>query len=349
MKKLIVIPLHIVYWLVYYFVFVMFLLMVTRDLGLKVLPNGQLFLVWFSCFFIPGIISFYSCYTFLFSKFLKEKRILALLIYSIFVFLTGVLIEEAVLLKYIMPSPGFAKMGLTSASGIAVLLFLIALINGIMGFVLKGFVSWYGDIKLKEKLNKKNYEMELALVKNQITPHFLFNTINNIDIMITEDALQASAYLNKLSDIMRFMLYETKTEMIPLAKELNYIEKYIDLQKIRTSNSEYVNYKVEGDVNSFHIAPMLFIPFIENAFKHADNKNINNVINIKLSIDKKMITFECENKFDESIKNILEESGLGNDLISKRLQLLYPNKHKLSINEDNQIYSVKLIVLKNED
>jgi two-component system LytT family sensor kinase len=345
MKKLIVISLHIIYWLVYYFVLCMFLLMVTHDLGLKV-PNGQLYLVWVSCFFIPGIIAFYSCYTFLFFRFLIKKRILALFIYSIFVFLTGVLIEEAVLFKYIVPGPGFAKMGLTSASGITVLLFLIALINGIMGFVVRGFVSWYEDIKLKEKLNKKNYEMELALVKNQINPHFLFNTINNIDVMITEDAIQASAYLNKLSDIMRFMLYETKTEMIPLAKELNYIEKYIDLQKVRTSNSEYANYKVEGDINNFQIAPMLFIPFIENAFKHADNKNIDNIINIKLSVDKEMIIFECENKFDESIKNTLEEGGLGNDLISKRLQLLYPNKHKLSINKNNQIYSVKLTIFK---
>jgi two-component system LytT family sensor kinase len=348
MKKRITIPLHVIYWLVYYFALCLFLLMVTHDLGLKV-PTFQLFLVWFSSFFVPGSIAFYSCYTFLFSRFLIKKRMLALSMYSILFFLIGVLSEEAILYKYIIPSPGFAKMGLTSASGMAVLLFLIAFINGIMGFVLRGFVSWYGDIKLKENLNKKNYEMELALVKNQINPHFLFNTINNIDVMITEDALKASTYLNKLSDIMRFMLYETKTEMIPLAKELNYIEKYIDLQKIRTSNSEYVNYKVEGDVNSFQIAPMLFIPFIENAFKHADNKNIDNVININLSIGKEMITFECENKFDESIKNTLEESGLGNDLISKRLQLLYPNKHKLSIHENNQIYSVKLIVLRNED
>lgn len=345
MKKLIVISLHIIYWLVYYFLFGMFLMMLTRDLGLQ-LPTTKLFIVWSSCFFVPGIIGFYSCYTFLFSSFLTKKRILALFLYSILVFLIGVLTEEAFLYKYIMPSPGFAKMGLTSASGSALFSFLIAFINGIMGFVLKGFVSWYRDIKLKENLNKKNYEMELALVKNQINPHFLFNTINNIDVMITEDALKASAYLNKLSDIMRFMLYETKTELIPLAKELNYIEKYIDLQKIRASNSEYVNYKVEGNVESFQIVPMLFIPFIENAFKHSDNKNTDNVINIKLLVDNKMITFECVNMFSEHIKDTLEDSGLGNDLISKRLQLLYPNKHKLSINKNNQIYSVKLIVFK---
>jgi two-component system LytT family sensor kinase len=113
--------------------------MVTHDLGFKV-PNTQLYLVWFSCFFIPGIIAFYSCYTYLFSRFLTKKMIVALFMYSILVFLTGVLVEEAVLFKFIEPNPGFAKIGLTSASGIAGLFFLIALINGIMGFVLRGFV-----------------------------------------------------------------------------------------------------------------------------------------------------------------------------------------------------------------
>ncbi len=236
-------------------------------------------------------------------------------------------------------------MGLTSVSGIAVLLFLIALVNGVMGFVLKGFVTWYSDLKLMEELNKKNYEMELALVKNQINPHFLFNTINNIDVLIMKDAAQASAYLNKLSDIMRFMLYETKTEKIPLSKELTYIEKYIDLQKIRTSNTNYVNYKVEGDADDLLIAPMLFIPFIENAFKHAENKKLDNAVNIKINISKEMITFECENKFNEGASNNDEQSGLGNELIAKRLQLLYPNKHTLDVSNKNQTYYVKLVVL----
>ncbi|HXD92543.1 MAG TPA: sensor histidine kinase [Bacteroidia bacterium] len=187
--------------------------------------------------------------------------------------------------------------------------------------------------------------MELALVKNQINPHFLFNTINNIDVMIAKDAGQASAYLNKLSDIMRFMLYETKTEKIPLSKELTYIEKYIDLQKIRTSNINYVNYHVEGDGGNLVIAPMLFIPFIENAFKHAENKKLDNAVNIKLTLSKEMITFECENKFSESASNNDEQSGLGNELIAKRLQLLYPNKHTLDVSNKNQTYHVKLVVL----
>jgi len=262
-------------------------------------------------------------------------------------FLVSILIEEMFLFIYIMPNPGFVRMGLTSASGIAVLLLLIAFVNGIMGFILRGFVTWYGDIKLKEELNKKNYEMELALVKSQINPHFLFNTLNNIDIMIGKDPDQASAYLNKLSDIMRFMLYETKTEEIPLAKELIYIEKYIDLQKIRASNANYVNYIVTGSPDDLRIAPMLFIPFIENAFKHTENKNVENAITIKMNITKEKIAFNCENKINEDNINMPDEGGLGNELIQKRLMLLYPNRHVLKITIANKMYTVELTLLNN--
>src|SRR6185369_10818343 len=99
------------------------------------------------------------------------------------------------------------------------------------------------------------------------------------------DAARASEYLNKLSDILRYMVYETKTEKIQLARELTYIEKYLELQKIRTTNPDYVNYSVTGEEGNLMIAPMIFFPFIENAFKHTENKKSSNSINIKISIE----------------------------------------------------------------
>ena len=346
MKKLFVILLHVCYWIMYLYVVAMFIFMTAHNQGFKI--SDVLFMrVWFASYFIPGIITFYSCYTFLFSNFFTKKREFALLMYTGLVCLISVFsvfLVEGILFLYIEPDPGFAKMGLTSAFGMAVLLFFIALVNGIMGFVLRGFVTWYGDIKLKADLNKKNYEMELELVKSQINPHFLFNTINNIDVLIEKDAEKASAYLNKLSDIMRFMLYETKTEKITLEKELTYIEKYIELQKIRTSNPTYVNYSVVGDTVNLMIAPMLFIPFIENAFKHAENKKIQNAIHIKIIIEKEMITFDCENNYTNETQVKPDQGGLGNELIQKRLTLLYPNKHTLEITNKDNTYKVKLIL-----
>src|ERR1044071_687955 len=114
--------------------------------------------------------------------------------------------------------------------------------------------------------------MELALIKSQINPHFLFNTINNIDVLIAKDSAKASEYLNKLSGILRYMIYETRNEKISLAGELDYIEKYLELQKIRTANPDYVNFQISGEANNLKIAPMILFPFIENAFKHTENK-----------------------------------------------------------------------------
>nr|WP_246615781.1 histidine kinase [Aquimarina litoralis] len=184
----------------------------------------------------------------------------------------------------------------------------------------------------------------MALVKSQLDPHFLFNTLNNIDILILKNAEEASTYLNKLSDIMRFMLFETKTDTILLTKELEYIEKYLALQKIRTANERYINYQVTGSPNGKEIAPMIFLPFIENAFKHTSNKKIDNAITIHIFIEEGSIRFECNNKFNRNRKVTHMNNGLGNTLIEKRLALLYPEKYTLNVVKEKEEYKVRLII-----
>ena len=229
--------------------------------------------------------------------------------------------------------------------GMTLFMSMIALISGIVSLVIKGFLTWFEELKLKEELQQKNHEMEMALVKSQLDPHFLFNTINNIDILILKDAEQASNYLNQLSDIMRFMLYETKADKIPLVKEIEYIEKYIELQKIRTANAQYVNFQLTGDPANKSIAPMVFIPFMENAFKHTNNKKLENAIAIDIEIDEEMIRFKCVNKFDPNMRTVQDENnGLGNDLIQKRLHLIYPEKHALEVLPEDRQYSVILTI-----
>lgn len=218
------------------------------------------------------------------------------------------------------------------------------LLYGIVAIVIKGFVTWYDELKVKEALQDKNHEMEMALVKSQLDPHFLFNTINNIDILILKDAEQASHYLNKLSAIMRFMLFETKADEIPLTKEIEYIEKYIELQKIRTSNPDYINYSISGSVTNRNIAPMVFIPFIENAFKHSRNKKIKDAITIHISVSATEISLICTNKFDPHRKTSEDSNGLGNELIKKRLNLIYADRHTLNMTTSGDLYHVELII-----
>jgi LytS/YehU family sensor histidine kinase len=295
---------------------------------------------------VPGLIGFYAFYSVLFRRFLSRRKIGALVAAGLAVSIAASLIGGATVALALEPKvvyggdlAGFIFVTITISFG--------ALINGIIGLVMRGFITSYADIKLKEELNRKNYQMELELLKAQINPHFLFNTINNIDVLITKEPERASAYLNKLSDIMRFMLYETKTEEIPLEKELNYIGKYIDLQKIRTSTANYVNYEVQGNPAEWTVAPMLFIPFIENAFKYAENRKMENAVSIKLSVAKDKLTFDCVNSYIAQAQVKPGQSGLGNELIRKRLMLLYPQRHSLNITDENETYRVNLTLDRN--
>ena len=352
MKRSVVLLLHIGYWVMYLLLVFFFLHFLPLSHKGRTLA-GWFYLLFVSplalSLFLPAVLGFYCFYTFLFTRYLKRKKILALSISG-----PGIAVgcgSLCLLLVYLFYLPGpFVKVNWTAETAVTVgiTLSLLALVHGMIGLVLRGFITSYEDIQLKEDLNKKNYETELALIKAQINPHFLFNTINNIDVLIEKDAKLASQYLNKLSDIMRFMLYETKTEKILLEKELLYIEKYIDLQKIRSFNPDYIHYSVEGKVGPLLIEPMLFIPFIENAFKHTENKKMGNAIRVRFVLEGDTINFECENQSGSTLFEKTDKpdepdyNGLGNELIRKRLTLLYPGRHVLTVTHESNMYQVKL-------
>lgn len=344
MQKSIVILLNVGYWFLYSLLWALIILLVA---GASRTNTGTILQSWrFVCFIsafglIPALIGFYVFYAWLFPQFLLRRRNLAF-------FFTGTLVAigtgivSSIILNLFFPDFSFFKDGLITLGPISFILMVIALLNGIVGLVIRGFITWYKEIKLKEDLMQKNFAMELALVKSQINPHFLFNTINNIDVLIGKDAARASLYLNKLSDIMRFMLYETKTEKIPLSKELEYIEKYVELQRIRTATPNYVEYNVEGEVHDRLIEPMLFIPLVENAFKHSALREKENAIQIHIRISEKDLSFFCKNKYKEGQHGPQEYGGLGIQLIEKRLAALYPKNHSLKISKNGDTYEVNL-------
>jgi sensor histidine kinase YesM len=290
---------------------------------------------------VPALFSFYTFYFFLFPNYLQKRKISQTVVASLLVSF-GTFFIAAFTLKF-TANMGFSCYAESNYLAVLIVGF-ISLVNGVVAFVIRGFVTWFNEIKMKEELQQKNHEMEMALVKSQLDPHFLFNTLNNIDILIIKDPQEASAYLNKLSDIMRFMLFETKTEEIPLERELEYINKFIELQKIRTANDHYVNYEVKGCPKNKKVAPMVFIPFIENAFKHSNNKKLKDAINIEIDIDNDQITMQCENKIDPNRHTKIESNGLGNALISKRLNLIYPGLHTLNVFRNTTSYKIDLSI-----
>jgi len=299
--------------------------------------------------FSPSFITYFGCYFLIFPKYLQQKKTLLAIIYGILISI-GASVIVYILMRYMIESGQLMDMdkggihGRSTAIRTIMVMSFIASVTGIVALVIKGFITWVDEIKLKEELKWKNHETEMALVKAQLDPHFLFNTLNNIDVLILENAEVASNYLNKLSDILRFMLYETKTDTILLEKEIEYIEKYISLQKIRTSNPTYVNLQITGIPGDKTIAPMVFIQFIENAFKHTSNKKIDHAIDVQLFIENKTIRFVCKNKFDSKRKLKQESNGLGNELIQRRLNLIYPEKHTLELSNHCNLYTVNLTI-----
>jgi len=291
---------------------------------------------------IPSIISFYSFYFIVF-QYLQKKRFLLSIIYAITIAIGASLIGT-ILIYIFLGIDSLTGRDESLLVGIVFITF-VDLVLGIVALVTRGFITWYKELKLKEELKQKNHEMEMALVKSQLDPHFLFNTLNNIDILILKNANEASNYLNKLSDIMRFMLFETKADRVSLSREIEYIEKYIALQKIRTSNSNYIHFEVIGSPVGQTIAPMVFLPFIENAFKHTTNKKLDNAIKINIIIMEKEVEMICENKFNPNRKLKQESNGLGNDLIEKRLKLIYPDQHDLQISKNENQYRVRLKII----
>jgi len=342
MKRFAVPGMHVAYWGLYFLLLIFFELVSWHTTNLTFQGFWRAIVISPLTVFtgLPAILAFYIFYTVLFPRLLQRRKLVLLGLASIGVSWGSALVVFLGMSRLLFP---WLKYSFSWDTGMEILLLgFIAFVNGVLALVMRGFITWFSEIQLKEDLKRQNAELELALIKSQISPHFLFNTLNNIDVLIEKDAVRASGYLNKLSDILRFMLYETKTGRIPIGEELKYIGKYIDLQKIRTANPEYIHFGVEGESNRLMVEPMLFLPFIENAFKHVGRKG-KGAIKIHFKLDEEKVTFDCENRYDPTAKALPEGSGgLGNGLIRKRLLLLYPDRHTLEVNVGPDIYKATL-------
>lgn len=196
----------------------------------------------------------------------------------------------------------------------------------------------------KNVLSKINTQLELDFLKSQINPHFLFNSLNNIYSLTLQKSDKAPEMVIKLSDLMRYMLYECNVEKNEIEKEIAFMENYIELEKIR--HGEQVKIELIKDIRntSIKIPPLLLIPFIENAFKHGLNSQFGySWVRMVISTTDKTLAFECENNTltnNQQIQNTA--GGIGIENTKKRLQLIYPERHSLEIEQKNDIFKVTL-------
>ncbi|APY11923.1 hypothetical protein BWZ22_12095 [Seonamhaeicola sp. S2-3] len=214
-------------------------------------------------------------------------------------------------------------------------------------YVLALSVEVYSYLKQKEKetINALNINLqnELKLLKSQINPHFLFNALNNIYTLAGIDSGKTQKSIIHLSDMLRYVLYECDQETVPLKKEIEYIENYLKLFALKSSKTYPISIKLNITNHAATIAPMLLIPFIENALKHSNIDDINNAfIKITIKANEKTLDFEVENSKPQKVIIKDKVGGIGLENVKKRLAILYPKKHQLAVSNNETIFKVKL-------
>lgn len=197
--------------------------------------------------------------------------------------------------------------------------------------------------KLKQQRENENLKTELSFLRSQVSPHFMFNVLNNMVALARKQSDQLEPSLIKLSSLMRYMLYETDDDKVLLEKEVEYVKSYIDLQQLRFGKNVKINVEIQDVHGGYEIEPMLLIPFVENAFKHGTGLIEAACIDIELSIKNNILYFTVRNKYNEHSEEVKDKtSGIGLNNVKRRLNLLYGSNHSLLINKNDNWFTVSV-------
>ncbi|HSZ72035.1 MAG TPA: histidine kinase [Cytophagaceae bacterium] len=225
---------------------------------------------------------------------------------------------------------------------------IFPLISSLMVFGISTSLRTINEYLKKEKLQKETanekLNSELAFLKSQINPHFLFNTLNNLYSLAHSRSSNTANAIMKLSELMRYMLEDTAGKKMQLYRELEYIKNYLELQRLRIDESVKVELLIEGDFTNKTIEPLLLIPFIENAFKHGISYQENSFIRVELISNDHQLILKVENSVSSQKAEKDDVSGIGLKNVRKRLELLYAGMHHLTIQQNENRYFVNLII-----
>lgn len=193
-----------------------------------------------------------------------------------------------------------------------------------------------------KELEREKLNSELAFLKNQISPHFFFNTLNNIYSLVSINPEDSQRAILKLSKLMRYLLYESEKGDVKLSSEIAFMNNYIDLMRLRMSDKVNLDFSFPENYEDIQIPPLLFISFIENAFKHGISYSGNSFVNISMEMTGKSLIFRCENSLIKNDNGNKDIGGIGLDNVKKRLNLLFPGRHNLKITSENKVFRVFL-------
>jgi len=220
----------------------------------------------------------------------------------------------------------------------------------VIALCIKAFDEWFRGQRRIREAEKEQLYSELKYLQAQIHPHFFFNTLNNLYGLALAKSDAAPVLILKLSDLMKYILYETNVPRVPLEKEIRHLHNYMELEKIRYKDNFDIFFKQRGDISKTSIAPLLLLPFVENAFKHGFSESMQNAwISIDVEVSDDTFSFSVENSLPVNTKTSEIVTGLGLKNVMRRLDLLYPGSHELKIKNENNSYSVRLILQKSSE
>ncbi len=207
-----------------------------------------------------------------------------------------------------------------------------------------GFITYLlRQEQSQREARQERLQSEVSFLRSQISPHFIFNILNSIVYLIRTKSAQAETVTIKLSELMRYMLYESAEQQTPLEREVGYLENYVELQKIRFEEDVEIRLNIEGNPGSQLVEPMLMIPFVENAFKHGVGLIADPLIDISLIIKEKELVFKVKNKISPEGADAKDvSSGIGLRNVKRRLELLYPDAHDLEIRKEREWFVAQL-------
>jgi two-component system, LytTR family, sensor kinase len=278
---------------------------------------------------------------YLIPQFLSQKRFwtyVALLLLAVLV-LTPIKIAIQVFL--FADTPSFQHYFIANQSYFFMSMFLVGSSSTIYGIL----SDWFIHQSEKMELQTQTMQSELKFLRSQINPHFLFNTLNNLYALTLKKSDDAPEIVLKLSEMMRYMLYECNEKKVPLQKEVAYMKNYLDLERLRQHESIDIQFDQTGEISDQKIAPLLLIPFIENSFKHGLNSHIDHGwVNIRMQVDGNHLLFSIENsKGPSQPKQVHRKSGgIGLVNVRRRLNLIYDDQYQLKISNEPNTYRVIL-------
>ncbi len=328
---------HIAFWLIAFLFFVYFF-----GHHQQAYRQTAIFVAWLMP---PTIAAAYFLLYFLLPRYIfnREKRSIPLFLlftlYAliVFVWLTALIIYQFLLNQIL--SISITPMDYTTIDILVVVIGLLFII--LVATSIRILLYWSSEQNKAQKLLQEKIKAELRMLRTQLNPHFLFNTLNSIYALALSKSDQAPAAVLKLSDMLDYILYDCKSERLPLSKEIRFLENYIELQKLRYGNRLEVKFDSPQTSNA-RVPPMILLPFVENAFKHGAGKKRGRIkINIVIGLEKKHARFYMQNNFSLP-EDKYNSGGIGQESVIRQLDLLFDKNYQLDISQTKELYTVTL-------